>query len=248
VKVIGSAAKTSFFYKKKKEIHNNWKIIYKFKCSSTEYELDQYLKSNNSIRNNPIAFFSRSQSSGYGRYGRKWYAPVGGIWMSMAYPINSNNFISEIFSISIAYKLCEMLSKESIKVTLKWPNDIFYGSKKLIGFLPKVITRGDQIKFVRVGFGMNLNNQTPSLGISLSQIINKKNLCESYWASKILHVFDEAISLNDKRNIIIKGANRYLNKKYLPKDYCDKDWIIENIDHRGNLVISKNDDQKIINV
>ena len=248
MKFIGSAAKTSFFYKKKKEIYPNWKIIYKFKCSSTEYELDKYLKLNNLVRNNPIAFFSRSQSSGYGRFGRKWHAPIGGIWMSIAYPINSNDFISEIFSISIAYKLCEMFSNESIEVTLKWPNDIFYGSKKLIGFLPKVITRGDQIKFVRVGLGMNLNNKTPSQGISLSQILNKKNLCESYWASKILHVFNEVISLNEERINIIKGANRYLNKKYLPKDYFDKEWIIENIDHRGNLIISKNDDQRIINL
>ena len=248
MKINGSAAKTSFFYKKKKEIHNNWKIIYKFKCSSTEYELDQYLKSNTLIRNNPIAFFSRSQSSGYGRYGRKWYAPVGGIWMSMAYPINSNNFISEIFSISIAYKLCEMLSKESIKVTLKWPNDIFYGSKKLIGFLPRIITIGEKIKYVRIGFGMNLNNKIPLNGISLSKILKKKNLCESYWASKILHVFNEAIKINNKRDFIIQGANKFLNKTYLPKEYIENNWIIKNIDSRGGLVISKEKVQKIINL
>ena len=247
MKINGSAAKTLFFYKKKKEYFPNWKLIYKFKCSSTEHELDKYLKLNN-LKNIPIAIFSRSQSSGFGRYERRWFAPNGGIWLSAAYPIKSKTFISEIFSISIAYKLCEMLSEESIKVSLKWPNDIFYGSKKLIGFLPKVITMGEQIKYVRIGLGMNLNNQSPSQGISLCKILNKKNLSEPYWSSKILHVLHEAIYINKKRDFIIGGANKFLNKTYLPKEYIDQGWIIKHIDSRGALVICKDQYQKIINI
>jgi len=247
VKINGSAAKTSYFYKKKKQYFPNWKLIYKFKCTSTEYLLDEYLKLNN-LKNIPIAIFSRSQSLGFGRYERKWFSPNGGIWFSAAYPIKSKTFISELFSISIAYKLCEMLSEESINVSLKWPNDIFYGSKKLIGFLPKVVTRGEQTNYVRVGFGMNLNNKSPLKGISLCKILNKKNLCESYWSSKILHAFNEAININKKRNLIIDGANKFLNKTHLPKEYIDNDWIIKNIDSSGGLVISKDEDQKIINL
>ena len=141
-----------------------------------------------------------------------------------------------------------MLSEESVNVTLKWPNDIFYGSKKLIGFLPKVVTRGEQINYVRVGFGMNLNNKSPLKGISLCKILNKKKLCESYWSSKILHVFNDAIYINKKRDSIINGANKFLNKTYLPKEYVENDWIIKNIDPRGGLVIYKDEDQKIINL
>ena len=247
MKINGSAAKTSFFYKKKKGCFPNWKLIYKFQCSSTERELDAYLKFNN-LKNIPIAIFSRTQSAGFGRFERKWLSPSGGIWFSAAYPIKSKTFQSEIFSISIAYKLCEMLSEESIKVSLKWPNDIFYGSKKLIGFLPKVITRGEQIKYVRVGFGMNLNNKSPLQGISLCEILNKKNLCASNWSSKILHVFNESIYINKERDLIISGANKFLNKTYLPKEYIDQEWIIKHIDSSGGLVISKNKDQKIINI
>jgi len=247
VKINGSAAKTSYFYKRTREHFPNWKLIYKDKCSSTEYLLDEYLKLN-ALKNIPIAIFSRSQSSGFGRYERKWFSPNGGIWFSAAYPIKSNTFISELFSISIAYKLCEMLSEESIKVSLKWPNDIFYGSKKLIGFLPKVITRGEQTNYVRVGFGMNLNNKSPLNGISLYKILNRKNLCESYWSSKILHVFNEAIYINKKRDCIIRGANKFLNTTYLPKEYIDKDWVIKNIDSKGGLVISRDEDQKTINI
>ena len=247
MKISGSVAKTSFFYKKKKNFYPDWKLIYKFKCVSTEYELDQYLKLK-ILENIPVAIFSRCQSSGFGRYKRKWFSPIGGIWFSAVYPIKSKIFIPEIFSISIAYKLCEMLSKESINVTLKWPNDIFYGSKKLIGFLPKVVTRGEQIEYVRVGFGVNLNNKSPINGISLCKIKNKKKLCESYWSSKILQVFNEAVDINAERDNIIGGANKFLNKTYLPKDYNDQGWLIKNIDSRGGLVIYKDENQKVINI
>ena len=46
MKINGSAAKTSYFYKKTKQYFPNWKLIYKFKCTSTEHLLDEYLKFN----------------------------------------------------------------------------------------------------------------------------------------------------------------------------------------------------------
>ncbi len=59
---------------------------------------------------------------------------------------------------------------------MKWPNDIFFGSKKLIGFLPRVIIRGKEIIYVRIGLGMNVLNYTPSEGISLSKVLQTKNI------------------------------------------------------------------------
>ena len=96
--------------------------------------------------------------------------------MSAAYPIFSKEFASQIFNLSLGIKLCEMLRKENINVFLKWPNDILVGSKKLIGFLPRVITRGKEIIYVRIGLGMNVLNYTPSEGISLSKVLQTKNI------------------------------------------------------------------------
>ena len=98
------------------------------------------------------------------------------------------------------------------KVDLKWPNDIFYDSKKLIGFLPRVITRGKEIIYVRIGIGMNFLNKTPSEGISLSQMTNNKNICEYYWTAKILKTIHDSIQTNHRKEYIIKTANKYLTK------------------------------------
>ena len=245
MKIIGSSAKTSFFYKNGLNNSPNWKLIYKYKCSSTEIELNKYLKKNELKKSHPIAIFSRKQAQGVGQNGRKWISPQGGIWLSAAYPIFSKDFSTDIFPVSIAFFLCEMLYGKSVEVKIKWPNDIFYGSKKLIGFLPKLITRGNEVIYARIGIGMNLNNVTPDEGISLSNILSNRNLSESYWSSKILKVLNKAILHNQNKKHIIYGANKFLNKECLPSGY-DNNWIINEIDEMGSLRISNLNNQKTI--
>ena len=60
--------------------------------------------------------------------------------------------------------------------------------------------------------------------------------------------FNESIHINKNRNCIIRGANKFLNKTYLPKEYINQEWRIKYIDSRGGLVISRNENQKIINI
>ena len=244
MKVIGSSAKTSFFYKNGLNNLPNWKLIYQYKCSSTEIELNKYLKKNEFKKLLPIAFFSREQTKGLGQNGRIWISPKGGIWLSAAYPIFFKDFSTDIFPISIAFFLCEMFYQKSIEVKIKWPNDIFYGSKKLIGFLPKVITRGNKVIYAKIGIGMNLNNVTPHEGISLSKILNKKNLSESYWSSRILKVINKAILFNNNKKQILFGANKFLNKQCLPSGYDG--WSIKEIDETGSLKIFKDKSFKTI--
>ena len=167
MKVIGSAAKTVFYLKKIQGQYPSWRLQYKIKCKSTENELSNWLRYSEIKRNQPVAIIAREQFSGFGQNSKIWVSKKGGIWLSAAYPIFSKEFTSQIFNLSLGIKICEMLRQENINVCLKWPNDIFFGSKKLIGFLPRVITRGKEIIYVRVGLGMNVLNYTPSEGISL---------------------------------------------------------------------------------
>lgn len=248
MKIIGASARTSFYYKKDSKQFPNWRLIYKSHCKSTEYELSKYLSSNAIKQNMPIAIISKEQIAGIGQHGRKWISPRGGIWLSAAYPVFSNKFKSEIFPLSIAQGLCEMFYEESIEVTLKWPNDILYGTQKLIGFLPKLVSRGNEILYTRIGIGMNLNNKTPLEGISLAQILNKKSLCEHYWTSKILKSICNSIKSNHNKEHIIKESNKFLNRKCLPKGYELGDWKIKNIDLDGKLILINNHKEKKIKI
>nr|WP_075487693.1 biotin--[acetyl-CoA-carboxylase] ligase [Prochlorococcus marinus] len=246
MKVTGSAAKTVFYLRKINGQYPNWRLKYKLKCKSTENELSHWLECSAIKKDQPVAIIAREQFSGFGQNSKAWVSPKGGIWLSAAYPIFSKEFTSQIFSLSLGIKICEMLSQENINVFLKWPNDIFVGSKKLIGFLPRVITRGKEINYVRIGLGMNVLNHTPLEGISLSKILKTKNINQYYWTAKVLKAFHDSIECNKKKEYVIKSANRYLTKRFLPSGFCPNTWKIKDIDSNGNLRIQNQTEQKII--
>jgi len=246
LKNIGSAAKTVFYLKKIQGQYPSWRLQYKIKCKSTENELSKLIGDSEIKRNHPLAIIAREQFSGFGQNSKTWVSPKGGIWLSAAYPIFSKEFKSQIFNLSLGIKICEMLRQENINVCLKWPNDIFLDSKKLIGFLPRVITRGKEIIYIRVGVGMNVLNYTPSEGISLSKVLQTKNINHHYWTAKVLKAFYDSIECNKKKEYVIKSANKYLTKSFLPSGYCPDSWKIKDIDSNGNLRIENETQLKVI--
>ena len=249
MKVIGQSSKTAFFYKKEKNDLPDWQLFYKKKCNSTEFQLDDYLKKKDKLTT-PVAIISKEQTAGFGQHKRNWISPKGGIWLSAAYPIYSSEFLIDVFSLSIACKFCELLppNSDSRSLKLKWPNDILYGSKKLIGFLPKVVTRGEEILYVRIGIGFNLNNKTPDEGIPLSKVLKKNRLSEHYWTSKILTGIGQAIKYNHQRKRIISDANTFIDKQYLPRGYRNNNFQIKDIDSFGNLRLLSKNQIKVIKV
>jgi len=116
----------------------------------------------------------------------------------------------------------------------------------LIGFLPRVVTRGKEITYVRIGLGMNLLNKTPSEGISLAKVLKTKNICEYYWTAKILKAFYDAIDCNGRKEYILEAANAFLTKSSLPKGYSPLEWTIKDIDNNGNLRIYNKIQSKIL--
>ena len=246
MKVIGSAAKTVFYLKKFQGQYPSWKLQYKIKCKSTENELSKWLKFSVIKREQPVAIIAREQFSGFGQNSKTWVSPNGGIWLSAAYPIFSKKFKSQIFGLSIGIKICEMLRQENINVFLKWPNDIFIDSKKLIGFLPRVITRGKETIYVRIGIGMNVLNRTPSEGISLSKVLKTKNINQHYWTAKVLKALHDSIECNNRKEYVIESANKFLSKRYLPNGYSPLIWKIKDIDCNGNLRIQNETQEKVL--
>ena len=246
MKVIGSVAKTAFYLKKIQGQYPSWRLQYKIKCKSTEDELTNWLRCSEIKRNQPVAIIAREQFSGFGQNSKTWVSPKGGIWLSAAYPIFSKEFASQIFNLSLGIKICEMLRQENINVCLKWPNDIFFGSKKLIGFLPRVITRGKEIIYARIGLGMNILNYTPSEGISLSKVLQTKNINQYYWTAKVLNAVHNSVECNNRKDYVIKSANKFLTKRFLPSGFCSHTWKIKDIDSNGNLRIESETQLKVI--
>ena len=93
---------------------------------------------------------------------------------------------------------------------------------------------------------MNVLNYTPSEGISLSKVLQTKNINHHYWTAKVLKAFNDAIESNKKKEYVINSANKFLTKSFLPSGYCPHSWKIRDIDSNGNLRIENETQLKVI--
>ncbi len=93
---------------------------------------------------------------------------------------------------------------------------------------------------------VNVLNYTPSEGISLSKVLQTKNINQHYWTAKVLKAFNDSIECNKKKEYVIKSANKFLTKSFLPSGFCPHTWKIKDIDSNGNLRIENETQVKVI--
>lgn len=65
----------------------------------------------------------------------------------------------------------------NVKVGIKWPNDILYNGKKLVGILTEMNAEMDRINYIIIGMGINVNiasdempDDIKDIATSISQI------------------------------------------------------------------------------
>jgi BirA family biotin operon repressor/biotin-[acetyl-CoA-carboxylase] ligase len=101
---------------------------------------------------------AESQSRGRGRLGREWSSPVGGIYCTVVLrPKVSPAYaprISLMASVAVARTIRDLFG---LPAELKWPNDVLIGGKKVCGILAEMEAETDELKFVNLGIGMNVN-------------------------------------------------------------------------------------------
>ncbi len=118
------------------------------------------------------------QTKGRGRNNRNWSSPEGGLWFSILFkprkPIKPS-FFTKVASVAVH----QVLNELGISNSIKWPNDVYVGNKKLCGILTEVIFEGEIPKAIICGIGINVNNEIPQelvdKAISLYQVTNKKH-------------------------------------------------------------------------
>jgi len=109
-----------------------------------------------------LVVIAEEMYSGRGRLGRKWYAPKGGLWISILLRpkrIESLQLMSLATGVAVVKAIEKLLN---VELRLKWPNDVIYMDRKLAGILVEAGVEVDTIHYVIVGIGVNVNNELPS--------------------------------------------------------------------------------------
>lgn len=99
------------------------------------------------------------QTAGRGQRGNSWESETGkNVLFSMllknpAVPVAEQFKISEAVSLAIV----EVLEQYASGFSIKWPNDIYHGDKKVCGILIENSVMGSKINHAIVGAGINVN-------------------------------------------------------------------------------------------
>ena len=105
-------------------------------------------------------------------------------------PANEQFRITQVASVA----MCETLKQYGCKeVSIKWPNDIYVGDKKICGMLIENRLQGSVIKDSIIGIGLNVNQReflsdAPN-PVSLYQLLDHETDCETLLKA-FLDVFD----------------------------------------------------------
>ena len=102
-----------------------------------------------------------NQKKGIGTHDRKWYSEKGKniLFTLIIYPKCN---LKELNTITVDIAKCLIYSIEkiyNIKLDIKSPNDIIYNKKKLGGILTQIVTSGEEIKYLLIGIGINVNQE-----------------------------------------------------------------------------------------
>jgi BirA family biotin operon repressor/biotin-[acetyl-CoA-carboxylase] ligase len=99
------------------------------------------------------------QSSGKGRMGRQWESPGGvNLYASILLRPPILPFEAPKLTFLSAVAVCRAITKcTGLQPTVKWPNDVLLDGAKVAGLLNEMSSETDQVHYVVLGIGVNLN-------------------------------------------------------------------------------------------
>lgn len=101
------------------------------------------------------------QTNGIGTHNRKWYSEKGKN-ISFTLILYPKCKVKELESLTVDIAKCIVNSIYDLygyKLDIKLPNDIMYGGKKIGGILTQIVSKGENIKYLLIGIGLNVNGE-----------------------------------------------------------------------------------------
>jgi BirA family biotin operon repressor/biotin-[acetyl-CoA-carboxylase] ligase len=172
--------------------------------------------------------YTFDQQNGRGQRGNTWETePNKNVASSfILYPSflqASKQFsLNKIVSLAVTDVMAELLkpSDKTSEIRIKWPNDIYVGSKKIAGILIENTLRENNIQNAIVGIGININQTAFNADInatSLALITNKE--------FDLMQVLEKLSEFIEARYLQLKGNKlESIDTSYLQNLYQLNEW------------------------
>lgn len=196
---------------------------------------------------------AESQTKGKGQMGAKWHSEPG---KNLTMSVLVNDFVtdaSRLFELNIVFSMAvlDTLRKSEIpELSIKWPNDILSGNKKIGGILIENSFKSNGQIISVVGLGLNVNQenfeglpQASSLKLVAGTFFDKENLMVA-----IVEHFKKCIGdwpMESQKKIAAYQENLF--KKGVPMPFETNDGtrfmsIIQGVSALGELLLLQEDE------
>ncbi|QEE51252.1 biotin--[acetyl-CoA-carboxylase] ligase [Flavobacterium alkalisoli] len=196
---------------------------------------------------------AENQTKGKGQMGAKWNTAPG---KNLTFSVLIKDLllgINEIFNlnVAVAVSILQALEKHNVdKLSVKWPNDILAGNKKIGGILIENSIKNSGEIFSVVGIGLNVNQtdfeglpKASSLAVVCGHEFDKTDVLESIVTNlkrnvaSLLHKNVDPLWVTYHKNLYKKGVP-------MPFEKDDKKFmgIIQGVTRSGNLELLLEDD------
>ncbi|MDF7813304.1 biotin--[acetyl-CoA-carboxylase] ligase [Hymenobacter sp. YC55] len=131
-------------------------------CASTNTEAQDLIHRNRAT--DGCVVITDKQTAGRGQRGNRWEAAPGEnltlsvVWRPTFLPAPDQFLLSQAVALAVHDWAATLLGPDPA-LRVKWPNDIFFGNRKLGGILIENTLSGTMIQHSIVGIGMNINQR-----------------------------------------------------------------------------------------
>ncbi|MFZ5940266.1 MAG: biotin--[acetyl-CoA-carboxylase] ligase [Bacteroidota bacterium] len=192
------------------------KIIHIPETNSTNHVVHDLLSSGNS--GGELLVSTDYQTSGRGRGDHSWYSSPGKnllfSWLIHPAFLSASRqfYLSKVVSIAMA----ELLEQYTGSISVKWPNDLMAGDRKIGGILIEVTVAGMELKHAICGIGINVNEPVfPDFPYPASSLLLETG--REYNREELLGQAVER--LTDKYRLLHEGREAILDRQYLNRLY-----------------------------
>lgn len=206
--------------------------------------------------------YTYNQTAGRGRLDRKWNF-TGGDNIYATLVLKPSCDMREVYS-NLTQYLCvviaELMEEYGVEPSIKWPNDVQVGSKKISGILAEGVIERNCLRGLILGFGINLNAESEvlaqinqpatALNIELGQYVDKeiflKRLLEKFFLRYDRFIEDGFSLIKNDYLRRVRFLNQEIKVRVFDKEISG---IAKEITEGGALVLlDKNNQEHLLMV
>jgi BirA family biotin operon repressor/biotin-[acetyl-CoA-carboxylase] ligase len=189
---------------------------------------------------------AKRQTAGRGSKGRTFDSGMGGLYITKL-TCYEHFPASDVFNVMINSSLavCHAVEDFSLFPSIKWPNDVYVGGKKICGILIENTFRGDLLATSVVGIGLNINNTLPVELAEIATTMSKecgKALDVDKVKERLIFYLGRDYSVEEYKKYIF-----FLGKEILLlQNGAERKVKALDIDRLGRLIVEEGGERKIV--